>query len=80
MLVHSIDWALEWMIFTREIKKATIKRMIQVNEDHTKSYKDSAQARKALIGSYAEKVIAHAYANGGSCCHAMSEVLSREEG
>jgi hypothetical protein len=28
---------------------------------------DSAQARKALIGSHAEKVIAHAYANGGSC-------------
>ena len=42
--------------------------------------KDRAQARKALIGSYAEKVIAQADANGGSCCHAMSEVPLGEEG
>ncbi len=28
---------------------------------------DSAQAQKALLGSYEEKVIAHADANNGSC-------------
>jgi hypothetical protein len=37
--------------------------------------KDSAQARKVLIGLYAEKVIAHTDVNGRSCCQGFVKNL-----
>ena len=76
--MHSIDWALEWMIFTREIKKATIKRMIWVNGDRTESSTRTAHRHGRRWLDRMQKrwlVIAHANANGGSCCQSFVKNL-----
>ena len=56
------------MIFASERDNATFQKdYLSKRGPYREFDEDSAQARKGLIGSYAEKVIAHTDANGGSC-------------
>ena len=67
-LVHSINWDTRMDdLCPRKRKGHNQKDDSSKRGPYQEFEEDSAQARKALIGLYAEKVITQANANGGSC-------------